>query len=110
MAPPIPAQGLKVVLFGVPDMGKVCAEKHVPSYLQHMDQLRAAGVDKVVCLAVAKPEAIQAWGAKVGIDGNKVVAAPLSWHFDISGTGLHFRADVPADASWRASTALYLQS
>jgi len=75
-APPVPAQGLSVVLFGVPDMGKVCAEKHVPSYLQHMDQLRAAGVDKVVCLAVAKPEAVQAWGAKVGIDGVKVVAAP----------------------------------
>ena len=94
-----------MVLFGVPDMGKVCAEKHVPSYLQHNDQLRAAGVDKVVCLAVAQPEAVQAWGAKVGIDGDKVAAAPLRLRSDSVGTELHVRVALPSNASQPAGTA-----
>ncbi len=65
-------QGVRAVVFGVPDMGKVCAEQHVPSYLRNTAELGSAGVDKVVCLAVASPAAVQEWAAKVGIDGEKV--------------------------------------
>ena len=66
------AQGVKAVVFGVPDMGKVCTEQHVPSYLNSMNELRSAGVDKLVCLAVSEPTLVQEWAKKAGLQGDKV--------------------------------------
>jgi peroxiredoxin len=42
----------KVVLVAVPGaFTRTCSEKHVPSFVQNQDALRAKGVDKVVVIA-----------------------------------------------------------
>ena len=56
----------------MPDMGKVCTEQHVPSYLNSINELRSAGVDKLVCLAVSEPTVVQEWAKKAGLQGDKV--------------------------------------
>lgn len=65
-------KGHMVGVFGVPDMGPTCSDKHVPNYLQNVDKLEEAGVKKVVCLAVAKPEEVSEWADKVGLTGSKI--------------------------------------
>lgn len=37
-----------------------------------MDKLEAAGVKKVVCIAVAEPEEVSKWADKVGLTGTKI--------------------------------------
>jgi len=65
-------KGHLVGVFGVPDMGPACSDKHVPNYLQNIDKLEEAGVKKVVCLAVAEPEEVSEWADKVGLTGSKI--------------------------------------
>lgn len=65
-------KGKMVGVFGVPDMGPACSNKHVPNFLNNVDKLEAAGVDKVVCLAIAQPEEVSTWADKVGLTGSKI--------------------------------------
>jgi len=59
-------QGKRCVVFGVPNMGSVCANAHVPSYVEAASALGDAGVDKVFCVAsAAEPVQALAWGASV---------------------------------------------
>ena len=59
-------QGKRCVVFGVPNMGSVCANAHVPSYVEAAAALGDAGVDKVFCVAsAAEPVQALAWGASV---------------------------------------------
>lgn len=37
-----------------------------------VDKLEEAGVKKMVCLAVAKPEEVSEWAKKVGLTGSKI--------------------------------------
>ena len=88
------AQGVTAVVFGVPDMGKVCTEQHVPSYLRSVDELRSAGVDKLVCLAVAEPTAVQEWAKKAGLAGDKVCSQGEAQHSAGPVTRLQWSAAV----------------
>ena len=40
--------------------------------MRQADKLKEAGIDKVVCLAVAKPEEVSDWANKVGLSGSKI--------------------------------------
>ena len=63
----------KVVLFAVPGaFTPTCSDYHLPSYLIRNDELRAKGVDSVVCLSVNDPFVMGAWGEQHGV-GDKVV-------------------------------------
>ncbi|KAF8065441.1 hypothetical protein HT031_003042 [Scenedesmus sp. PABB004] len=57
----------KTLLVGFPG-GKICTEQHVPGYAQSAAELKAAGVDKVVCVTVAQPDGVQRWAAQHGFD------------------------------------------
>ena len=65
------AQGSKALLVGFPG-GKVCTEAHIPGYVAAVPELKAAGVDKVVCVTVGDPEAVQKWAADNGFDRDTV--------------------------------------
>ncbi|KAI3438766.1 hypothetical protein D9Q98_001184 [Chlorella vulgaris] len=66
-------KGQKAVVFGVPDCGKVCSEQHVPGFLQRCDDLRNAGVSRVLCVAVSDAAAADAWAEKLSLgDGSKI--------------------------------------
>jgi peroxiredoxin len=59
-------------VFGVPDCGKVCSEQHVPGYLQRWEELRQAGVSKILCVAVGDAAAADSWAASLNLDASKV--------------------------------------
>ena len=62
--------GKKVVLFAVPGaFTPTCHARHLPSYLEHLDALKAKGVDTVACVAVNDAFVLDAWGKNAGADG-----------------------------------------
>jgi peroxiredoxin len=90
----------KVVIFGLPGaFTPTCSAKHVPSYLQNIDKLRAKGVDEVICMAVNDPFVMGAWardqktGGKIRMmgDGSANYTKALGLEFDLSARGLGLR-------------------
>lgn len=93
--------GKKVVLFAVPGaFTPTCNAKHLPSYLEHADALKAKGVDTIACLAVNDPFVLGAWakssdvGDKVVLlsDGNAEFTKAIGLDFDGSGFKLGTRS------------------
>jgi peroxiredoxin len=93
--------GKKVVLFAVPGaFTPTCHAKHVPSYLEHLEALRAKGVDTVACVAVNDAFVLDAWAKAVGADGkitllsdgNGTFTKAIGLDFDGSGFGLGTRS------------------
>lgn len=55
--------GKKVVLFAVPGaFTPTCSEAHLPGYVVKFDELKAKGVDTVICLSVNDAFVMDAWG------------------------------------------------
>jgi len=94
-------QGKKVVLFAVPGaFTPTCHAKHVPSYLQHYEALKAKGVDTIACVAVNDPFVLAEWaksqnsGDKIMLlsDGNAEFTKAIGLDFDGSGFKLGTRS------------------
>jgi peroxiredoxin len=58
-------KGYKALLVGFPG-GKVCTEKHLPAYKAAAEELKKAGVKKVVCVTVAPPQVVSDWARSNG--------------------------------------------
>ncbi len=93
--------GKKVVLFGVPGaFTPTCSEQHLPGYIEKADEIRAKGVDDILCVSVNDAFVMDAWGKDRGIgdkvtliaDGNGDLAKALGLDFDGSGIGFGIRA------------------
>jgi peroxiredoxin len=93
-------RGKKVVIFGVPGaFTPTCSAKHVPSYLQNMDRLKAKGVSDVICMAVNDAFVMGAWArdqktaGKIRMmgDGSANYTKALGLEFDLSARGLGLR-------------------
>lgn len=94
-------KGKKVVLFAVPGaFTPTCHAKHVPSYLQHYDELKAKGVDTIACVAVNDPFVLGEWAKATGCgdkimllsDGNAEFTRAIGLDFDGSGFKLGTRS------------------
>ncbi len=93
--------GKKVVLFAVPGaFTPTCSAKHLPGFIAKAGEIRAKGVDTIVCLAVNDAFVMDAWG-KAQNAGDKVVMAAdgsaeftraLGLEFDASKFGMGVRA------------------
>jgi peroxiredoxin len=93
--------GKKVAAFAVPGaFTPTCHAKHVPSYLDNLDALKAKGIDQVVCIAVNDPFVIGAWAKDTGGDGKILFLSDadaeytkaLGLDFDASAAGLGVRS------------------
>ncbi|MEQ8603042.1 MAG: peroxiredoxin [Marivibrio sp.] len=92
--------GRKVVVFSVPGaFTPTCSAKHLPGFVQHIDALKAKGVDAVACLAVNDPFVMGAWskdqgaGGKVDMlaDGSAKFTTALGLELDLIERGLGMR-------------------
>ncbi|MBW2696154.1 MAG: peroxiredoxin, partial [Deltaproteobacteria bacterium] len=90
-----------VVLFAVPGaFTPTCSEQHLPGYIEKADEIRAKGVDDILCVSVNDAFVMDAWGKDRGIgdkvtliaDGNGDLAKALGLDFDGSGIGFGIRA------------------
>ena len=93
--------GKKVVVFAVPGaFTPTCSAKHLPSFVQHADQLKGKGVDSIACVAVNDAFVMDAWGKDQGAgdkvmmlaDGNSEFTDALGLAFDASGFGMGTRS------------------
>jgi peroxiredoxin len=93
--------GKKVVLFAVPGaFTPTCSEQHLPGFIEHADEIRAKGVDDIVCVSVNDAFVMKAWGKDRGAegkvtmiaDGNGDLTKALGLDFDGSGIGFGLRS------------------
>ncbi len=95
------AAGKRVVCFGLPGaFTATCSAHHLPGYLEHLDELRAKGVDEVWCLSVNDGAVMAAWGrdrkatGKIRMlgDGSAEFVKKLGLEVDLSAAGMGVRS------------------
>ena len=93
--------GRKVVLFAVPGaFTPTCHKNHLPSFLAHLDAIKAKGVDAVICTSTNDAFVMDAWAEHTGgkgkidflSDGNGDFAKATGLSMDGSGFGLGLRS------------------
>ena len=86
-------EGRKVLLFAVPGaFTPTCHKSHMPGYLEHLDEIRAKGVDQVACLAVNDVFVLDHWAKASGVEGRILVLADGSATF-VRSLGLELDAN-----------------
>jgi glutaredoxin/glutathione-dependent peroxiredoxin len=56
-------KGKKIGIFGVPGAyTPTCSAKHVPGYVEHIDELKNGGIDEVWCVATNDAFVMAHWG------------------------------------------------
>jgi glutaredoxin/glutathione-dependent peroxiredoxin len=94
------AKGKRVVIFGLPGAyTPTCSAKHLPGYLEKLDELRGKGIDEVWCISVNDGFVMAAWGrdhdavGKIRMmgDGSAELARKLGLDVEIPGMGVRVR-------------------
>ena len=88
--------GKKVALFSVPGaFTPTCSAKHLPGFVEKAAELKAKGVDEIVCTAVNDAFVMGAWNKASGsddvtmlADGNGDFASAVGLTMDGSGFGM----------------------
>ena len=124
-------KGRKVALFAVPGaFTPTCSARHLPSFVEKADELKARGIDEIACISVNDPFVMGAWGQRDGsqeitmiADGNGAFAEATGLVMDGSKFGMGQRSqrysmivndgvveqlNVEAPGEYRASSAEYL--
>jgi peroxiredoxin (alkyl hydroperoxide reductase subunit C) len=93
-------KGRTVALFGVPGaFTPTCSAKHLPSFVENADALKAKGVDAIACMAVNDAFVMGAWAKDQGIagqvtmvaDGSAAFTKAMGLEFDLTARGLGVR-------------------
>jgi peroxiredoxin len=92
--------GKKVVLFAVPGaFTPGCSITHLPGFVVKADEIKAKGVDEIVCMAVNDAFVMGAWGQAQNAeellmlaDGNGEFTKAIGLELDATGFGMGFRA------------------
>ena len=93
--------GKTVALFAVPGaFTPTCSNQHLPGFIEKSEELRAAGVDTIVCMSVNDAFVMGAWGQQQGAngkvmmvgDGNAELSAKMGLSVDSSGFGMGTRS------------------
>lgn len=93
--------GKKVVVFALPGaFTPTCSNQHLPGFVQHADDIKAKGVDDIICLSVNDAFVMDAWGKQQSVngkitmvgDGNGDLTKAMGLDFDGSGFGMGTRS------------------
>jgi peroxiredoxin len=93
--------GKRVVIFALPGAyTPTCSAQHVPSYVQHFDDLKAKKVDEIWCVSVNDGYVMAAWGkeqhalGKVRMlgDGSADFTKKLGLDKDLTKAGMGVRS------------------
>jgi peroxiredoxin len=93
--------GKKAIVFALPGaFTSTCSSKHLPSYVNEHDALKAKGVDLIACLSVNDAAGMKAWGeahnalGKIVMlaDGNAELTRALGIEVDLSKSQMGLRA------------------
>jgi len=93
-------KGKKILMFALPGaFTPTCSAKHVPSYLEHFDAIKAKGVDEVWCVSVNDAFVMGAWGreqhaaGKVRMmgDGSAAFTKAMGLELDLIARGMGVR-------------------
>ena len=96
------AAGKTIALFAVPGaFTPTCSAKHVPGFLAKTDELHAAGVDEIWCLAVNDAFVMGAWARdqktegklRMLADGAADFAKATGLTLDLTGKGMGLRSN-----------------
>lgn len=94
-------KGKKVVLFAVPGaFTPTCSMKHLPGFVEKAADIKAKGVNEIVCMAVNDAFVMAAWGdsqkahgkVRMVADGNGELTKALGLELDASGFGMGHRS------------------
>ena len=94
-------KGKKVVLFAVPGaFTPTCSAKHMPGFVNHIDEFKKKGVDTVACVSVNDHFVMGAWAKDQGAsgkimmiaDGNAAFSKAVGLAFDGSNFGMGERS------------------
>ncbi|KAK4280903.1 hypothetical protein QN277_012459 [Acacia crassicarpa] len=95
------AAGKKVIVFGVPGaFTPTCSLKHVPGFIEKAEELKAKGVDEIICISVNDPYVMNAWAktypenkhVKFLADGSAKYNQALGLELDLTEKGLGKRS------------------
>ena len=95
------AAGKKVILVAVPGaFTPTCSMKHVPGFIEKAEELKAKGVDEILCISVNDPFVMKAWAktypenkhVKFLADGSALYTHALGLELDLSEKGLGIRS------------------
>jgi len=95
------AAGKKIAIFALPGAyTPTCSAKHVPGFVQHADELKAAGVDEIWCVSVNDAYVMGAWGreqhtagkVRMMADGSAEWTRALGLTQDLSAKGMGVRS------------------
>ena len=95
-------KGKRVVVFGLPGAyTPTCSAKHVPSYLENYDALKAKGVDEIWCISVNDAFVMGAWGrdqktagkVRMMADGSADFAKATGLTLDLTARGMGLRSN-----------------
>ena len=94
--------GKTIALFALPGaFTPTCSAKHVPGYIDKMDDLKAAGVDEIWCVSVNDAFVMGAWGrdlkatgkVRMMADGDAEFTKATGLTLDLTGKGLGLRSN-----------------
>ena len=93
-------KGKKIAVFGLPGaFTPTCSAKHVPSYINNYDALKAKGVDEIWCVSVNDAFVMGAWAkdqhaegkVRMLADGSAAWTKALGLEFDLTTKGMGVR-------------------
>ena len=91
----------KVILFGLPGaFTPTCSAKHLPGFINSMDEIKKKHIKKVICISVNDPFVMDAWGKSHNALGKIIMLGDSKGEFtkdigaelDLKAKGLGIRS------------------
>ena len=95
-------KGKKIAIFALPGaFTPTCSAKHVPSFINNYDALKAKGVDEIWCISVNDAFVMGAWGreqkaggkVRMMADGSAAYTKAVGLELDLTARGMGVRSD-----------------